>query len=148
MPMSHVFAVDRKTGKLVWSQKAHLGFNNRAFVAANDRVFCTDLLQTDAAEGYVDSGRKLPEVGASLRAFDLRSGKEVWTKPLKRLVKYISFVDDKDMLLVPNRYGRTWTGKGWGWPGIPERDTKRKSGRPNGVFRAFRGKTGELIWEN
>ena len=147
MPMSHLMAVDCKSGKLLWSHAANLGFNNRAFALSDDRVFCTDLLQTDAAEGYVANGRKLPASPASLRAFDLQSGKEVWTKKLDRLVKYITYMEAGDRLLVPNRYGRQWTGKGWGWPGLSERETRSKSGRPNGVFRAFQGKAGDLLWE-
>lgn len=146
MPMSHLFAVNRSDGKVLWSQAANVGFNNRAFVAANGRVFCTDLLQTDAAKGFLEAGRKIPAV-ASLRAFDLKSGNEVWTKPLKHLVKYINFNEETDTLFVPNRYGRSWTGKGWGWPGLSERETRSKSGRPNGIFRAFRGQTGEQLWE-
>ena len=147
MPMKFLFAVDRQTGKVIWSQRANFGFNNRAFVAANDRVFCTDLLQTRAVEGFLEAKRKLPNVPAAVRAFDLRSGKEVWKFELDNLVKYLTFSEKDDMLLVPNRYGRVWTGKGWGWPGLSERETRSKSGRPNGIFRAFRGKTGELLWE-
>ncbi|MCG8585213.1 MAG: PQQ-binding-like beta-propeller repeat protein [Pirellulales bacterium] len=147
MPMSHVFAVDRKSGTLLWSHRAKWGFNNRAFVATDSRVFCTDLLQNDAVEGFLEAGRKLPAADFALRAFDLKSGSEVWTKKLDNLIKYLTYVDKNDMLLVPNRYGRTWTGKGWAWPGVPERETRRKSGRPNGTMWAYRGKTGELIWE-
>ncbi len=147
MPMSHVFAVDRETGKLIWSHAAHLAFNNRAFVAAGNRVFCTDLLQSDAATNYLDNGRKLPTADAALRAFDLKTGKEVWNEKLDRLVKYINYIETDDLLLVPNRYGREWTGEGWGWPGLPERETRSKSGRPDGIFRAFRGETGELVWQ-
>ena len=147
MPMSHVFAVNRKTGELLWSQHANFGFNNRAFIAAGGRVYCTDLLQTDAVEGYLINGRKIPDVPASVRAFDLETGQPVWHKHLERLVKYLTYIEKDDILLVPNRYGRTWTDKGWGRPGLSKRDTQKKSGRPNGVFRGFRGKTGEMLWE-
>ncbi len=147
MPMSHVFALNRKTGKLLWSAAANHGFNNRAFIAGNNRVFLTDLLQQDAFEGFSEAGRTISDAPKTVRAFDLDTGDEVWTFELKRLVKYLTYIEKDDVLLVPNRYGRVWTDDGWGWPGLTRAQTAKKSGRPHGVFRAFRGKTGEKLWE-
>lgn len=147
MPMSQVFAVDRKSGKLLWSHAANHGFNNRAFVASKNRVFLTDLLQTNAYLNFKEKGRKLNDAPFALRAFDLQSGKPTWSKELKKLIKYISYDSRIDRLYVPNRYGRTWTEEGWGWPGIDSSVTRKKSGRPNGVFRAFEGTSGKQLWE-
>ena len=147
MPMSHVFALDRQTGDFLWGQAAHHGFSNRAFVVSGNRVFCTDLLQTDAYLGYLENGRKLAGRPFSLRAFDLRTGRPAWTKELNKLVKYITYDPRHDRLFVPNRYGMTWTDKGWGWPGLPDSQTMKKSSRPNGTFMAFKGTSGEPLWQ-
>lgn len=147
MPMSHLLACDRTTGKLLWSQSAKHGFNNRAFVVTNNRVICSDLLQTDAAQGFIEAGRKASANHAAIRAFDLATGKEAWSHPTKLLIKYLSYDPATDTLYAPNRYGRTWTETGWGWPGLSERETRSKSGRPNGVFRAFEATGGKLRWE-
>ena len=147
MPMSHVFGVDRRSGELLWSQPAAIAFNNRAFIATENRVFLSDMLQPDTIVNFKETGRKIPDAEPAIRAFDVETGKPVWHFQMKRLVKYLTYVAKEDILLVPNRYGRTLSEDGWGWPGIPASVTRRKSGRPNGVFRGFRGQTGEKLWE-
>ncbi len=148
MPMSHLFAVDRKTGKMLWSQAANFGFGNRGFVATKDRAISIDLLQTDAVEAYLEEGRLIPKADPSVRAFDLMTGKEVWTVKLDRLVKYLSYMPKQDVLLVSNRYGRHWSAdKGWFHPEKPVGKSWTKKNYPNGVFRGFRATTGDKLWE-
>ena len=148
MPMSHMLAVDRESGELLWSQEANFGFGNRGFVATRDRAISIDLLQSDAVAAYIEEGRTIPDADPSLRAFDLKTGKQVWSKRLDRLVKYLSYREEDDMLLVSNRYGRHWSPeKGWFYPGLTKEQAKHKKERPNGVFRAFRARTGDQLWE-
>ena len=143
-----MLAVERKSGKLLWSQKANFGFGNRGFVATKDRAISIDLLQTDAVEAFLDAGRKISKADPSVRAFDLRTGKEAWTMKADRLLKYLSYIPEEDILLVANRYGRHWSPeKGWFYPGLTAEQSKRKMDRPNGVFRGLRGSTGEKLWE-
>ncbi|MEM7391103.1 MAG: PQQ-binding-like beta-propeller repeat protein, partial [Verrucomicrobiota bacterium] len=148
MPMSHLFALNRTSGELLWSKPARFSFSNRAFVAGNGRVFVTDLYQTDAVVAFLENGRRIPAADPMLRVFDLKTGEDVWTRKLDRLVKYISYIEKDDVLLVPNRYGRHWSReKGWFHPGLSALEARKKSNRPNGVFRGFRGRTGEPLWE-
>ena len=148
MPMSHMLALDRGSGKLLWSRKANFGFGNRGFVATGKCAISIDLLQTDATLAFIEEGREIPDARPSVRAFDLQTGEEIWKRETDRLLKYLSYIPADDILLVANRYGRHWSPeKGWYYPGLTAEQTRRKLDRPNGLFRGLRGSTGERLWE-
>lgn len=58
MLMAHLVAIDRSTGKLLWSRKADWGFLNRGGVAlGGGKVFCIDMLLEDAFAKLKEAGQ-------------------------------------------------------------------------------------------
>lgn len=124
-------AMNRHTGKVLWTKEANLTF---PFVAiGGNRVFCFD----GAIENlYRDWTRKglLPKAAdiRELKALDLETGKQVWNASTDMVVTWLSYSAEHDVLITSNRSGiagRTgkngkelWqkTAEGKGFRGHPE----------------------------
>ena len=58
---------------------------------------------------------------------------DIWTEKLDKLVKYISYIEKEDVVLVPNRYGRVWsTERGWYFADLTEALREGQLSRANG----------------
>lgn len=104
-------AMNRHTGKVLWQQEANMTF---PFVAiGGNRVFTFD----GALENlYKDWSRKgiIPKAGdvRELKAFDLETGKEVWTSTTDMIVTWLSYSAQHDVLVASNKSGiSAWKGK-------------------------------------
>ncbi|KPL02256.1 MAG: hypothetical protein AMK75_03040 [Planctomycetes bacterium SM23_65] len=83
-PMEHaerIFAVNRKTGKLLWTYECTYGCqHNSALVAGGGKVFLVDAYR-NALAGLLRKRGKLPEDYApKLVALDVRTGSMVWSE--------------------------------------------------------------------
>lgn len=110
--------MDRYSGRIRWSQHADLSFPLTA--VGRDMVFCFD----GALENlYRDWGRKglLPKAAEDrqLRAFDLKTGAELWQTDTKMIATWMSYSQTQDVLVVSNKNSIT----------------------------AMRGRNGKKLWE-
>ncbi len=147
MPMSHLVALDRQTGRLLWQRQANWGFLNRSGICAGGgKVFCVDLITDTIHEKFAAAGRKLPDSAPMLHALDLHTGEEVWQFPLDVYVQNIAYSEAKDLLLVPCRNLKEWRNGKWVDLSI---DVRRGTRDKNAVgkWRTLRGKDGGIVWE-
>lgn len=147
MPMSHLVAVDRQSGELLWKRDAKWGFLNRSGICiGGGRVYCVDLITEKIYGKFKEAGRELPNVPPTLYAFDLATGKEVWQFPLDVYVQNIAYSESKDLLLAPCRNLKEWRDGKWVDLSIDIRRGKRNKNAA-GKWRALRGKDGKVVWE-
>jgi outer membrane protein assembly factor BamB len=143
MPMSHLLAIDRDTGRLLWSRKAAWGFLNRGGAAlGGGKVYCIDLLLENAITAFKEAGRAFPQTPPMLCALDLETGAVVWEKPLEWRAKGVVYAADRDILVVPCRNKVQWKDGAW----FNGKKAKLADGL-KGNMRAFRGGDGSLLWE-
>lgn len=113
-------AMNRHTGKVVWTKK---GLPSFPLVAVgSNKVFCFE----GRLEGlYVGAGKRrqggVPKSDQylSLKAFDLRTGKDLWSKSTERAASWLAYSREHDVVLTANKNG----------------------------INAWQGKTGEELWE-
>ena len=94
--------LDRKSGKPVWSHKAETSFQ---FVGiGGDKVFCFDGY---LEELYTDMKRKgvIPKAAENKRlcAYDLKTGKELWSNTSDIPLTWLSYSERKDALIASNK---------------------------------------------
>ena len=143
MPMAYLLAVDRETGKLVWSRKADWGFLNRGGVAVGGgRVYCVDVLLETAHGKFKEAGRKFADAPPTLYALDLQTGKPQWSRPLDVLVKNVFYSVKRDILVVPCRNLIEWQDGGW----VSAKGAKSFRAAA-GKMRALQGADGKVVWE-
>jgi outer membrane protein assembly factor BamB len=128
-----LLAINRHTGKVVWTKQAEQAFPIVA--VGGDRVFCV--------EGFLESlykGADKKRRGGNptskdimfIRAFDVTTGDEIWNRTTGRAPSWLAFSEKHDVLLASNKSGiDTWNGKdgkelwkkeasGQGFKGHPE----------------------------
>lgn len=143
MPMAYLLAIDRDTGKLLWNRKADWGFLNRAGVAiGGGRVYCIDLLLEETFPKFQQAGRKFPTTPPMLYALDLKTGKEVWSRPLEYRAKGLVYSVKRDILVVPCRNKIEWKNGEW----VNAKKAKLQDAL-KGNMRGITGATGKLLWE-
>jgi outer membrane protein assembly factor BamB len=125
----HLTALDRESGKLLWSITAENGFRHNAICIGGGRLYCIDRLSGAQLDRLKRRGAK-PKTEPRLSAFDLKSGKVVWTTSEKVFGTWLSYAAEHDVLVESGRAAR---------------DTL--SDEPKGM-RAFAAKTGEELWFN
>ncbi|MBM4040996.1 MAG: hypothetical protein FJ290_21055, partial [Planctomycetes bacterium] len=86
MRMSHILALNRQDGKLLWSREAKVGFLNQGIAVGGNRVFAVDLVPDYVMAEFAKSGKPIASQQPMLRAFDLRTGKDAWAAPLEMQV--------------------------------------------------------------
>ena len=147
MPMSHLIAIDRQSGKLNWQRAANWGFLNRSGICAGGgKVYCVDLITEKIHGKFAEAGRKFPDTPPTLYALDLKTGKEVWHFPLDVYVQNIVYSEAKDLLLAPCRNLKEWQKDKWVDLSIDIRRGKRNKNAA-GKWRALQGKDGKVVWE-
>lgn len=97
-----VVAVDRRSGKTLWSREANLSFPVTA--VGPDRVYCFD---ADIENFYLDWKRKglVPKANEIrlLKAFDLKTGEPVWERSTDKVVTWLGYAVDQDVLVASNK---------------------------------------------
>ncbi len=147
MRMSHLVALDRQTGELLWTRRANRGFINRSGLAVGgDTVFCVDLVVPRVQDKLREAGHEFSSKPPMLYALDLKTGEELWSQPLDVLVRNIAYSEPRDILLVPCRNLIAWQDGNWKNLSIDARRGKTNKNSP-GVMRALRGRDGQQLWE-
>lgn len=115
---TELVAIDRLTGKQVWSKKATLGFP--LFALGKDFLFCFDGAMPELYNSWKRKG-KIPKAMASrsMVALDLRSGRTVWEQKTSKIVTWLSVSPKHNIVISSNK---------------------------NGIV-ARRGETGSVVWK-
>ena len=101
----HLFALDRHTGKLVWSTKANLGFRHNGICIGGGRVFAIDRLSGDQVK-RLKAKREEPVHLPRLVALDLATGRELWSDTENIFGTWLSWSDKHDILIEAGRVAR------------------------------------------
>ncbi|MFK5924432.1 MAG: PQQ-binding-like beta-propeller repeat protein [Verrucomicrobiota bacterium] len=77
-----LIAVDRKTGKQLWSRPAKYRYSTSSIALADGRVLCIDSHAPTAVNAMSRRGDDITKLVGNLICLDGRSGKELWTHAL------------------------------------------------------------------
>ncbi|MBM4019148.1 MAG: hypothetical protein FJ288_12615, partial [Planctomycetes bacterium] len=136
MPMAYLVALDRQSGRCLWSRQAAWGFLNQGMAVGGGKVYCVDLVCENVLAHFKEAGRKLPDAAPAILALDLQTGGVAWTCQIDVLIKQLTYSAERDVLLAPSRTLVVWQGGSW-------TETDKKAGR----MRTLRGKDGKVLWE-
>lgn len=125
-------ALDRYTGKAVWSLTAANAFHHNTIVAGSNMVFCIDRLPPRESAGWSLRGFRpvQPALPFRLLALEARTGREVWTATNDVFGTWLGYSREYNVLLQSGR---------------KTRDTVR--GEPSGRLVAFRADSGAMLWD-
>lgn len=122
-----VYVLDRHDGRVLWSVDAQFQFRNNAICAGGGRLYCIDLLSKAELDLLKRRGQE-PSEKSRLIAFDLATGKVIWSTDEKVFGTWLSYSAEHDVLVESGR---------------PGRDVLRDE--PRGM-RAYRGSDGQVLW--
>ncbi len=120
-------AMDRHTGKVLWSVEARCGFRHNAICIGGGRIYCIDRLSGLQLSRLKRRGEE-PPFKPRLVAYELRSGKEVWSTEHEVFGTWLSYSQERDLLVESGRVAR---------------DTL--TDEPKGM-RTYRGSNGAVLW--
>ena len=125
----HLVAMDRHTGKVLWTISANDGFRHNGTCAGGGRLYTIDRM-SGAELAKLKRRGEAPSHEARLSAYDLKSGKQLWSTDADVFGTWLSYSEKYDLLVEAGRLAR---------------DTI--SDEPKGM-RVFRAATGEAVWSN
>ena len=130
-----LFVIDRKTGKMIWSVQARTEFRHNAICIGGGRLYAIDRPQgKDKLTSFLYTPGPATQPFETvapvtrLTAFDLPTGKIIWTTDVNVFGTWLSFSKDYDVLMEAGRLAR---------------DTLKDE--PKGM-RAYRASTGDILW--
>jgi outer membrane protein assembly factor BamB len=123
----HLVIMDRKTGKVAWTATAKYGFRHHAICVGGGRLYAIDRLSGDQLARYTKD-EKEPPFPPRLIAFDLETGKEIWSSEKEVFGTWLSYSEKRDVLVEAGRVARD-----------------SLFDEPKGM-RAYRAKDGGQIW--
>jgi len=113
-----LLAMDRFSGKALWSRDAEHAFGHRAIAAGNGKVFAVD---RPFKRGRASSSPKTKRT-YKLLALDLKTGRVLWDQEGEFSNKWLVYSEANDVLLVPTTAGK------------------------DGGTLAFQGRDGKELW--
>ena len=125
---SEIVVLDRLTGRPHWRRRAKGCFGHNAIAVGAGKLFCIDHLPSVARRRLLHRGVH-PEPG-TLLALDARTGKGLWQTSDNVFGTWLGYSAEHDVLLQAAR---------------PSRDMLRDE--PGGRLIAYRGRTGQVLWE-
>jgi outer membrane protein assembly factor BamB len=123
----YLFALDRHTGKMVWTAKANLGFRHNGICVGGGRVYAIDRLSGEQVS-KLKAKKEEPEHLPRLVALDLATGRELWSESNDIFGTWLSWSEKHDVLVEAGRVAR---------------DTLKDE--PKGM-RAYNAKDGTVLW--
>ncbi len=121
--------IDRHSGKHLWSATATYAFRHNAVCSGGGKVFCIDRYP-DPVIAHMKRRGQLPKGNATLLAFDIQTGKEVWRTTKDIFGTWLSYSKEHDLLLQAGRPSRDMVGD-----------------EPGHRMIAYRGRDGSILWD-
>jgi outer membrane protein assembly factor BamB len=121
--------LDRHTGKTLWQHEARCGFRHNGICVGGGRIYAIDRY-SGAQLLRLSLASKALAAQPRLVAFDLKTGKEVWSSSKEIFGTWLSYSELHDVLVESGRMAR---------------DTLLDE--PKGM-RAWQAKTGKPLWHN
>jgi outer membrane protein assembly factor BamB len=118
--------LDRHTGKVLWQATARFGFRHNTICAGGGRLYVVDRLPGEQLARLVLKGEDVP--ARRLIAFDLKTGKEVWSTENKVYGTWLSYSVKHDVLVES---------------GHATRDSLFDEAKG---MRAYQGADGKVLW--
>jgi outer membrane protein assembly factor BamB len=144
--MRWLFAIDRRTGALLWSRRAKNAFINNGFAIGNGRVYLTDVFLTDMLKGLRETGREVRFSAPTLYGLDLKTGREAWARPLELLTPKVAYAAERDLVVLGYRNASRYADGRWEDPPKQPEPAKGRYAPGQDAMQAFRGATGEPVW--
>jgi outer membrane protein assembly factor BamB len=101
----HLVVMDRHTGQVLWTASAHHGFRHNATCVGGGRLYTIDRLSGEQLDQY-RRDEKEPPYPSRLIAFDLRTGKEIWSADKDVFGTWLSYSEKHDVLVEAGRVAR------------------------------------------
>jgi outer membrane protein assembly factor BamB len=95
---SFIMVFDRISGKLKWKTKADQAFSHISLAAGGNKVFCVDRMPEEVIKYFKTMGSDKAIAPAVLKAFDMSSGKQLWTVKDKVFGGYLRYSEHADVL--------------------------------------------------
>jgi len=124
-------AMDRFSGKVLWSRDAKYNFRHNNVAVGTDKVFCIDGLSRHKQQTLKRRGTTISQLPQKLAAIDVRTGREVWSTTEDVFGTFLSYSAQHDVLLQA---------------GSAYRD--RAADESDVGMVAYRGRDGKVIWKN
>jgi len=119
--------MDRQTGKVLWSAAARSGFRHNAVCIGGGRLYAIDRLSGAQLDRMKKRG-ETPKTEPRLAAFDLKTGRELWSCEKEVFGTWLSYSEEHDVLIEAGRRAR---------------DTLNDESRG---MRAWKGADGKPLW--
>ena len=100
----HLVVLDRTTGKVLWTASAKLGFRHNATCVGGGRLYTIDRLSGQQLSAYKRRGEEPP--APRVLAFDLQTGKLLWSADADVFGTWLSYSAKHDVLLEAGRVAR------------------------------------------
>jgi outer membrane protein assembly factor BamB len=126
---SRLAVLDRASGKVLWTITAKSGFRHNGICIGGGRLYCIDRVSGPELSRLKRRGEE-PTNEPRLLAFDLATGKQLWSTDQDVFGTWLSYSAERDVLVEAGRVAS---------------DTI--SDEPKGM-RAYRADTGLALWEN
>ncbi|OGV72925.1 MAG: hypothetical protein A3K19_20870 [Lentisphaerae bacterium RIFOXYB12_FULL_65_16] len=126
--------LQRQTGAVLWRQQALCGFPQKSIAVGDGRVFCIDRVDADV-EAYLARQSSPPASRAAVKAFELTSGKPLWTVEGDVPGYHLMYSAEHDILVAPSAHD-------------PDPASWSRKKREQWVrLIAYRGADGTVIWD-
>jgi outer membrane protein assembly factor BamB len=121
--------LDRHSGKQLWSIDAQASFRHNGICLGGGRLYAIDRLAGELLARLRRRGQ-VPAMKSRLLAYDLKTGKELWSTDDEVFGTWLSYSATRDVLVEAGRVVRD-----------------ALSDEPKGM-RAFRAADGTMLWQN
>jgi outer membrane protein assembly factor BamB len=126
---NRLVVMDRRSGKVLWTATARSGFRHNGICIGGGRLYCIDRISGPHLSRLKRRGES-PAHPPRLAAFDLHTGKELWSSEQDVFGTWLSYSQERDVLVEAGRVAS---------------DTL--SDEPKGM-RTYRAADGKTLWEN
>lgn len=101
----YLTALDRHTGQVLWTAQAENGFRHNALCAGGGRLYVVDRASADHLAWLGRRGLTPPKP-ARLLAFDIATGKLLWSSAQDVFGTWLSYSEKRDVLVESGRVAR------------------------------------------